>query len=404
MSEPSLPEGTFDAIIPRLPELRELGVNALELLPVAQFPGDRNWGYDGVYPGRRSDSYGGVEGLKRLVDACHREGLAVIMDVVYNHLGPEGELSVGAGNLFHQSLHPLGRCRQLRGPHSPGVREYVVGNARYWFETCHLRRAALDAIHAIYDFGARHILSKLAKPSLTADNAKAGLSISSPRAISTTRVSCARPPPAVTGWTGNGATIFITRCTPFLPANATATTRTSVPWNSWRKSIADPLSTLGTTPHRQRFHGDDPDDCPAWRFVVCSQNHDQVGNRALGERLSGLLPFPALNWRRRRRCCRPTCRCCSWAREYGEPRPFLYFISHGDPALIEGCEKVENRVCRLPRRGRGARSAVRGDVRGFQAAMGSGQNRPTRSITRLLSRIAVVVGKRRRCFAWTTPA
>ena len=331
-------EGTFDAIIPRLSELRELGVNALELLPVAQCPGDRNWGYDGVYPYAAQDSYGGVEGLKRLVDACHREGLAVIMDVVYNHLGPEGNYLWGLGTYFtNQYRTPWGDAVNYDGPHSPGVREYVVGNTRYWFETCHCDALRLDAVHAIYDFGARHILAELAEAAADCGQRQgrpfyliAESDLNDPRIV--------RPP------TAGGYGLDAQWSDDFHHALHTVLTGEHHGYYEDFGALEQLAQVYHRpfvyawdySPHRQRFHGDEPGDCPAWRFVVCSQNHDQVGNRALGERLSGLLPFPALKLAAAAVLLSPYLPLLFMGEEYGEPRPFLYFISHGDQALIEG--------------------------------------------------------------------
>ncbi|MCP5159053.1 MAG: malto-oligosyltrehalose trehalohydrolase [Gammaproteobacteria bacterium] len=332
------PEGTFDAIIPRLPELRELGVNALELLPVAQCPGDRNWGYDGVYPWAAQHSYGGIEGLKRLVDACHREGLAVIMDVVYNHLGPEGNYLWGLGTYFtSQYRTPWGDAVNYDGPHSPGVREYVVGNALYWLETCHCDALRLDAVHAIYDFGARHILAELAQ-AVAACEQRLG------RSFYLIAESDLNDPRIVRAATMGGYGLDAQWSDDFHHALHTVLT-------GERHGYYQDFGTLEQlaqayrrpfvyawdySPHRQRFHGDDPADCPAWRFVVCSQNHDQVGNRALGDRFSGLLPFPALKLAAAAVLLSPYLPLLFMGEEYGEPHPFLYFISHSDPALIEG--------------------------------------------------------------------
>lgn len=332
------PEGAFDAIIPRLPELRELGVNALELLPVAQFPGDRNWGYDGVYPYAVQESYGGIEGLKRLVDACHREGLTVILDVVYNHLGPEGNYLWGLGAYFtHQYRTPWGDAVNYDGPHSPGVREYVIGNALYWLETCHCDALRLDAVHAIYDFGARHILAELAE-------AAVGCGRRLGRPVHLIAESDLNDPRLVRPPTVGGYGLDAQWSDDFHHALHTVLTGERHGYyedfgaleqlaQAYRRPF---VYAWDYSRYRQRFHGDDPDDCPAWRFVVCSQNHDQVGNRALGERLSGLLPFPALKLAAAAVLLSPYLPLLFMGEEYGEPHPFLYFISHGDPALIEG--------------------------------------------------------------------
>ncbi|HRX71874.1 MAG: malto-oligosyltrehalose trehalohydrolase [Candidatus Competibacteraceae bacterium] len=332
------PEGTFDAIIPRLPELRELGVNAIELLPVAQFPGDRNWGYDGVYPYAAQDSYGGVEGLKRLVDACHREGLAVIMDVVYNHLGPEGNYLWGLGTYFTNHYRtPWGDAVNYDGPHSPGVREYVVNNARYWFETCHCDALRLDAVHAIYDFGAWHILAELA-------TAAAGCAQRLGRPFYLIAESDLNDPRLIRSPAVGGYGLDAQWSDDFHHALHTVLTGERHGYYEDFGALEQLAQVYNRpfvyawdySPHRQRFHGDDPGDCPAWRFVVCSQNHDQVGNRALGDRLSGLLPFPALKLAAAAVLLSPYLPLLFMGEEYGEPRPFQYFISHGDTALIEG--------------------------------------------------------------------
>ncbi|HBE52166.1 MAG TPA: malto-oligosyltrehalose trehalohydrolase, partial [Cyanobacteria bacterium UBA11369] len=133
------PAGTFEAIIPRLSELREFGVNAIEIMPVAQFPGDRNWGYDGVYPFAVQSSYGGSSGLKKLVDAAHKEGLSVILDVVYNHFGPEGNYTSHFGPYFTEMYRtPWGRAINFDDIYSFGVREFFIQNALYWFENYHI--------------------------------------------------------------------------------------------------------------------------------------------------------------------------------------------------------------------------------------------------------------------------
>ena len=331
-------EGTFDALLPRLPELRELGVTALELMPVAQFPGERNWGYDGVYPYAAQASYGGVEGLKRLVDACHRAGLAVILDVVYNHLGPEGNYLWGLGTYFtDQYRTPWGDAVNYDGPHSPGVREYVVNNARYWFETCHCDALRLDAVHAIYDFGARHILAELAEAA--ADCARrlgrpctliAESDLNDPRLVR---------PPAIGGygldaqWSDDFHHALHTVLTGERHGYYEDFGTLEQLAQAYRRPF---VYAWDYSTHRQRFHGDDPSDCPASRFVVCGQNHDQVGNRALGDRFSTLLPFPALKLAAAAVLLSPYLPLLFMGEEYGEPRPFRYFISHGDPDLIEG--------------------------------------------------------------------
>jgi maltooligosyltrehalose trehalohydrolase len=163
------PEGTFEAVIPRLPVLRDLGITAIELMPVGQFSGTRNWGYDGVHPFAPQHSYGGPQGLQRLVNACHRQDLAIFLDVVYNHSGPEGSYWAEYGPYFTDYYRtPWGRAVNYDGRGSDPVRAFVLDNVRMWIEDYHFDGLRLDAVHAIYDFGARHILQDIKE---TADQA-----------------------------------------------------------------------------------------------------------------------------------------------------------------------------------------------------------------------------------------
>src|SRR5207244_10241920 len=144
--------GTFDAIVAQLDYLIELGITAIELMPVAQFPGRRNWGYDGVYPFAVQNTYGGPQALKKLVNACHRRGLAVILDVVYNHLGPEGNYLGEYGPYFTDCYKtPWGLALNFDGPWSDEVRNYFIQNALYWVSEFHFDALRLDAVHAILD-------------------------------------------------------------------------------------------------------------------------------------------------------------------------------------------------------------------------------------------------------------
>ncbi|MFC2073139.1 alpha-amylase family glycosyl hydrolase, partial [Chloroflexota bacterium] len=156
------PEGTFDAVIGHLDGLKDLGITAVELMPVAQFPGSRNWGYDGVYPYAVQDSYGGPDGLKRLVNACHRKGLAVILDVVYNHLGPEGNHLAEFGPYFTDRYHtPWGAAINFDGAYSDDVRRFFIENALYWITEFHIDALRLDALHAILDISAYTFIEEL---------------------------------------------------------------------------------------------------------------------------------------------------------------------------------------------------------------------------------------------------
>ncbi|HUH65474.1 MAG TPA: alpha-amylase family glycosyl hydrolase, partial [Syntrophales bacterium] len=151
--------GTFEAIIDHLDYLKDLGITVVELMPVSQFPGERNWGYDGVYPFAPQNSYGGPAGLKGLINACHKKGLGVILDVVYNHLGPEGNYLADFGPYFTDTYKtPWGAAINYDGPYSDEVRHYFVSNALYWITEYHVDALRIDAIQGIFDFGAGHFL------------------------------------------------------------------------------------------------------------------------------------------------------------------------------------------------------------------------------------------------------
>ncbi len=331
------PEGTFEAIIPRIPELLELGVNAIEIMPVAQFPGDRNWGYDGTFPYAVQNSYGGVDGLKKLVDACHQYGMAVILDVVYNHLGPEGNYLWGFGTYFTDHYKtPWGSAVNFDGPYSDGVRNYFVQNALYWLETFHIDALRLDAVHAIYDFGAKHILAEIAaavakisqqtyKRYLIAES-----DLNDPRII--------RPPQV------GGYGIDAQWSDDFHHALHTVLTGENQGYykdfgqleqlaEAYRHSF---VYAWDYSPHRHRYHGNDASDCLSQQFIVCSQNHDQVGNRMMGDRLTSLISFDGLKLTAAAVLLSPYVPLLFMGEEYGETAPFLYFVSHSDPDLIEG--------------------------------------------------------------------
>ena len=155
-------QGTFDALISHIPELVELGITTVELMPVAQFPGSRNWGYDGVYPFAPQNSYGGPEPLQRFVNAAHEQGLSVALDVVYNHLGPEGNYLNAYGPYFTDRYRtPWGQALNFDGAGSDEVRRFFIENALYWLENYHFDALRLDAVHGIFDFSARHFLTEI---------------------------------------------------------------------------------------------------------------------------------------------------------------------------------------------------------------------------------------------------
>ncbi len=334
-------EGTFEAVITRIPELQVLGVNAIEIMPVAQFPGDRNWGYDGTFPYAVQNSYGGVNGLKQLVNACHEQGMAVILDVVYNHLGPEGNYLWGFGTYFTDNYKTLwGSAVNFDGPYSDGVRHYFVQNALYWLDTFHIDALRLDAIHAIFDFGAKHILLEIAE-------AVAELSQKQGHKRYLIAESDLNDPRVIRPSEKGGYGMDAQWSDDFHHALHTVLTKEQQGYykdfgslEQLAKAYSDSfVFAWDYSPHRHRFHGNDPSDCLSQQFVVCIQNHDQVGNRMLGDRLTSLISFEGLKLTAAAVLLSPYVPMLFMGEEYGETNPFLYFVSHSDPDLVKAVQE-----------------------------------------------------------------
>lgn len=330
-------EGTFDAVIARLPELVALGATALELMPVAEFPGARNWGYDGVHPYAPESSYGGPEGLRRLVDAAHRHGLAVLLDVVYNHTGPEGSVLHEYGPYFIDRYHtPWGGAPNFDGPDSDEVRRYVLDNARYWVSEYHLDGLRLDATDQIYDFSARHILEELA----TAVHAQAD---ALGRRILVIAETALNDPRWVRPRERGGFGMDAQWLDDFHHAVRTAITSERVGYYgdyhgvaSIAKSLRDRYVYDGVhSAHWRRRRGQPATDVPTERFVAFIQNHDQVGNRAHGERLDDLAGPAQRRLAAATLLLSPFVPLLFMGEEYGDPNPFLYFVSHQSPELAD---------------------------------------------------------------------
>jgi maltooligosyltrehalose trehalohydrolase len=322
-------EGTFDAAIEHLPGLAALGVTHIELMPVAEFPGRRGWGYDGVYISAAQSSYGGPLGLQRLVDAAHAAGLGVILDVVYNHLGASGVQAIEAyGPYFTDKYGTFwGMAINYDDADSDPVREWVLQSAEGWIRDFHIDGLRLDAIHAIYDTSARHVLLELAD-----------------------RVHAARPQPALVisesglndpkvirpgaagglGHDGQWADDFHHALRVLLTGDRAGYYEEFGSVEQLAKAFRRPFVHDGdySTFRRRRF-GAPADDRPAEQFVVFDQNHDQVGNRAFGDRLPAearpLAAFCTL--------LSPFVPMLFMGEEYGEPAPFQFFTDHIDEEI-----------------------------------------------------------------------
>ncbi len=334
-------EGTFDAAIEQLDALLDLGVTAIEVMPVAQFPGSRNWGYDGVYPFAVQQSYGGPDGLKRFVDACHQRGLAVVLDVVYNHLGPEGNYLWDFGPYFTERYRtPWGQAVNFDGAHSREVRRYFIENALAWVTEFHVDALRIDAVHAIMDFSARTFLEELAE---ALHRRGQGLG----RRVFAIAESDLNDPKLVLPRAQGGYGLDAQWADDFHHAIHTLLTEERTGYyedfgtfDHLVRAFQDGWSYAGEySSYRKRPHGRRPQDVRAAQVLVFSQNHDQVGNRMMGERLSSLLSYDALKLVAGAVLLAPFIPLLFMGEEYGETAAFQYFVSHEDHGLIEAVRR-----------------------------------------------------------------
>jgi maltooligosyltrehalose trehalohydrolase len=329
-------EGTFDAVIPRLSELKEIGINAVELMPVAQFPGARNWGYDGVYPSAVQNSYGGPEGLKRLADACHGAGMALILDVVYNHMGPEGNYLSDFGPYFTDKYKtPWGSALNFDDADCGGPRNFFIESALHWFRNYHVDALRLDAVHAIIDVGAQHFLEELAERTrvfsgesgrqrfLIAETNQNDARIIAPREKGGYGIDAQ--------WSDDFHHVLHTLLTGEKDGYYMDFGELAQLTKVLREGY---VHTGDYSPYRRRRHGSSPLERAPEQFVVFSQNHDQIGNRLDGARLSTLVSFEAQKLSAALVILSPYVPLFYMGEEYGETAPFLYFVHHSDPALI----------------------------------------------------------------------
>jgi maltooligosyltrehalose trehalohydrolase len=334
-------EGTFEAIIPRLDEMRDLGINAIELMPPAQFPGKRNWGYDGVFPYAPQNSYGGSKGLKTLINECHKRGLAVILDVVYNHLGPEGNYVRDFGPYFTDKYNtPWGEAINFDDVYSDEVRNFFLQNAIYWFDRFHVDVLRLDAIHAIYDFSAKHILEELVEK-------VEGFSRQEGRRFYLIAESALNDSRVIKPRDKGGYGIDAQWNDDFHHSLRTLITGELDGYYMDFGKIKHLVKSLRAgfvysgeySIFRKRKHGNSSKDRPGRQFIVFSQNHDHIGNRMFGERLSSSINFEGLKLAAGVVILSPYIPLLFMGEEYGDNSPFLYFVSHSDTRLIEAVRK-----------------------------------------------------------------
>lgn len=332
------PEGTFDAATGRLGRLAELGVTAVELMPVADFPGMRGWGYDGVYPSAAHRAYGGPDGLARFVDAAHGHGLGVILDVVYNHVGASGNRALSAfGPYFTDTCSTSwGEAINTDGEGSDAVREWIAQSAEWWVRYLHVDGLRLDAVHAIFDQRPEHLVAEVAR---RVHAARPGALVIAESGLNDPKVVR----PAERGGWGCDAVW----ADDFHHALRTLVTDDRDGYYAEFGRVADLAKALrrphvhdGTwSSYRGRTFGAPADDVPREAFVVFDQNHDQVGNRALGDRLpprarplaafvtllSGFTPLLFMG------------------EEHGEPAPFQFFTDHIDRRIAAATREGRRR-------------------------------------------------------------
>ncbi len=333
-------EGTFEAAKARVQELAELGVNALELMPVAQFSGARNWGYDGVFPYAVENTYGGPEGLKRLVDHCHVNGVAVLLDVVYNHVGPEGNCLSDFGPYFLETRRtPWGLGINFDGAESSHVRRFFLQNALYWFRNYHIDGLRLDAVHAIEDPSPKHFLKELAE-AVAAYSAEA-------RKVYLVAESNLNDPKLVRLQKSGGFGLDAVWLDDFHHAlHALVTGERSGYYMDFGKPsqllkafnegfvYTGEFSEFWRSNRGQSSKGIKPE-----KFVVFSQNHDQIGNRMLGERFVTLAGLEAAKLAAGIVALSPYVPLFFMGEEYAEQAPFLFFTDFADSALRRNVTK-----------------------------------------------------------------
>jgi maltooligosyltrehalose trehalohydrolase len=330
----------FEGIIKKLDHLVRLGINAIELMPLAQFPGKRNWGYDGVYPFAIQYSYGGRQGFAKLVNAAHAKGLAVIVDVVYNHLGPEGNHLREFGPYFTEKYHtPWGMALNFDDAWCDGVRNYFLQNVRMWLEELHVDALRLDAVHAIYDNSAQPFLRQLKELALDISRQTgrikeiiAETDLNDPKFINA-------PEKGGYGLDGQWNDEFHHALHALLTGEKDEYYADFGTIGHLEKAFRDTYVYNGNySCHRKKFFGA-PTLNPFNQFVVFTQNHDQVGNRARGDRLAATLSFEQLKLAAATLLLSPYIPLLFMGEEYGENNPFLFFTDFSDPDLIEAIRK-----------------------------------------------------------------
>ncbi len=338
-------KGTFDAVIDKLDHLKELGINSIEIMPISQFPGNRNWGYDGVYPFCVQRSYGGAEALRRMIDACHKKEIAVILDVVYNHMGPEGNYLAEYGPYFTNKYQtPWGSALNFDDKYSDEVRNFFFQNALMWLEEFHFDGLRLDAIHEIIDRGAKHFLKEL-RLEVDKLEQKTGRNyiLIAESDLNDTRI--------IDTYEKGGFGLEAQWVDDFHHSLHTLITGEKEGYYKDFGKLEDVAKSYKQayvydgifSEFRKRRVGSSPTQLSPSKFVVCIQNHDQVGNRMLGDRLTNLVSFENLKLAAGIMLTAPYVPMLFMGEEFAEDRPFQYFVSHGDLSLVKAVQEGRKR-------------------------------------------------------------
>jgi maltooligosyltrehalose trehalohydrolase len=339
------PEGTLDSAIEHLDDLVELGVSHLELMPVAEFPGAHGWGYDGVDLYAVESSYGGPEALKRFVGAAHARGLAVLLDVVYNHFGPDGNYLMEFGPYLTDRYHtPWGDAVNLDGAGSDEVRRFFIDNAIQWLRDYHLDGLRLDAVHALIDTSAKHFLEQLSEE---VDELEAELG----RPLVLVAESDLGDPRIVRPREEHGYGMDAQWNDESRHALHVTLTREQDGIHGDFSGLRDLCTAISEvfvyqgqrSAFRERGHGRPVGGLPRSKFVSFMQNHDQTGNRAKGERSSHLLEPDALKVAAALVLLGPNVPMLFFGEEWAASTPFLYFADHQDPELAEAVRQGRRR-------------------------------------------------------------
>ncbi len=328
-------EGTLDAIIPCLDRLRRLGITAIELMPLAEYPGARNWGYDGVCPYAVSSHYGGRAALLRLARACHSRGLALVVDVVYNHLGPEGNYLRDYGPYFTDQYHtPWGEAINFDGPNSDPVRRYFLENALYWVRDCEIDALRLDAVHAIFDRSAYPFIEELGDR-VHRYGTESGRAVYLIAESDLNDARLLRPKDrGGYGLDAQWSDDFHHCLHSLLTGETSGYYRDFTDIRQFAAALSSGWVYRGQySKFRRRRFGNSPEGIAPERFVVCAQNHDQVGNRMLGERLCHIVDWERAKLAAAAVILAPFTPLLFMGEEYAEVAPFQYHVSHTDPDL-----------------------------------------------------------------------